>query len=176
MNIRGVRAQQIGFGLVLLGALWLAVQLLNWNVGWLVWPFFILLPGVACLLIAALGSASLSGFFIPGGAITAVGGILFVQNLTGRFESWAYAWALIPAAVGVGLSLQGQRLGDEAAVRRGRWLAGVFGLVFVVALGFFEGLIFGDGAGTWFFRFALPLALIAVGVGLLLRRSGPGSR
>ena len=36
-----------------------------------------------------------------------IGLLLFYQNTFNHFESWAYAWALIPFAVGIGLVING---------------------------------------------------------------------
>lgn len=170
------RTQRLGLALLVVGVLLLFVRLFSWDVGWLLWPLFILVPGVLSLLAAAFGGPSLASLFIPGSVVTTVGTILFLQNATDHFESWAYAWALLPAAVGVGLMLYGRRSGKLEVVARGRRLAGIFAAVFPVAAVFFEGFIFNDLTDTWFFRTGLPLLLIAAGVFLLLRRTDARSR
>lgn len=159
--------QRVGFALVTVGVLLLIMQF--WSISWL-WPMFILVPGVAFLVAAALGGASVSALFVPGSVLTTLGVIFFAQNTTDYFESWAYVWALLPAAVGVGLLLYGRRSGNPELVRTGRRLAGVFALVFLVAAIFFEGFIFNNVMNTWFFRTGLPLLAIAAGAFLLLRR------
>ena len=79
---------------------------------------------------------------IGGTVVTTVGLVLLYQDQTGRWESWAYAWALVgPAASGLGLLLWGMRSGDARRVRNGTWaLLGGLGL-FVVGFLFFEGVI-----------------------------------
>ncbi len=159
--------QRVGFALVTVGVLLLIMQF--WSISWL-WPLFILVPGVAFLIAAALGGASVAALFVPGSVLTTLGVIFFFQNTTSYFESWAYVWALMPAAVGVGLLLYGRRSGNPELVSTGRRLAGIFALGFLVAAIFFEGFIFNNVMNTWFFRTGLPLLAIATGAFLLLRR------
>ena len=40
---------------------------------------------------------------VPASIVTGIGGLLYWQNATGRWESWSYAWALIVASVGVSI-------------------------------------------------------------------------
>lgn len=96
----------LAIGLIGLGILFLVGQLLGISlIGWL-WPFFVITPGVLFFVVMALGGKDASGFAIPGSIITTVGLILFYQNLTGHWASWAYAWALIfPTAVGAGMMI-----------------------------------------------------------------------
>ena len=138
MRTLETRNQRIGVVLVGVGVLLLIVRF-SWNLGWL-WPLLILIPGVALLVAAALGGASVSALFVPGSVVTTLGVIFFFQNATDYFESWAYVWALLPAAVGVGLLMYGQRSGNLELVSIGRRLAGIFALVFLVAAVFLRGL------------------------------------
>lgn len=169
MNLPANLNQRLGAALVAVGLALLLFRLFGWAFGW---PLFIVLPGAALLAAAALGGRSASTLFIPGGVVTTVGLILLAQNATDRFESWAYAWALIPASVGAGVMLYGRRTGNPERVRQGRRQAGAFAAVFVVAAVFFEAFIFGELFSTRFFRTALPLLLIGGGAFLLLRERG----
>jgi len=54
----------------------------------------------------------LSALFIPGSILLTLGLIFFYNTLTNDWESWAYAWTLIPGGVGLGLAL---------AARFGEW-------------------------------------------------------
>ena len=166
------RSQRLGIGLIVVGAVLLLGSLFGWNLGLSLWPLFIFVPGVLLLLAATFTASAL---FIPGGVLTALGLIFFVQELTDHYESWAYAWALLPAAVGVGLTLHGQRSQNAELTNFGRRMAGIAATVFVVGAVFFEGFIFGDFTDTWLFRTGLPLVLIAAGAFLLLRQ-GDSSR
>jgi hypothetical protein len=169
MNLLDNHNQRFGLALVGLGLLILFFRFFSWVIGW---PLFILIPGVALLSVAAFGGRAASALFIPGSILTTLGSIFFVQNATDYFESWAYVWTLIPASVGVGLMLLGERSGNPQLVGQGRRLAGIFAAIFVVALIFFEAFIFGDLLGTWLFRTALPLILIAAGAFLLFQERG----
>lgn len=164
------RNERLGLVLVLGGGVLLLGQLFGWQFGEILWPFFILVPGLLLLSAAFLGGKSLAPLFIPGSVITTLGLIFLVQNATDHFESWAYAWALMPAATGVGLFLQGRRLGRLELAAQGRRMAAIGGAAFVLGAIFFEGFIFGDFRNTWLFRIGLPLALVAAGTFLLLRR------
>lgn len=166
------RNQRLGVGLIVVGAVFLLGSLFGWNFGPSLWPLSILLPGVLLLLAATF---TVSALFIPGGVLTTLGLIFFVQELTDHYGSWAYAWALLPAAVGVGLFLHGWRSGNTELAGQGRHTASLAATVFVVGAVFFEGFIFGDFTDTWLFRTGLPLLLIAAGAFLLLRQRD-GSR
>jgi hypothetical protein len=139
------------------------------------WPFFVIAAGVAVLLIG-LVIANEQGMVIGGTIATTVGLVLLYQNNTGRWESWAYAWALVgPAASGLGLALWGVRSGNGTDVRNGLW--GVLGglAIFAVAFLFFEGVIGIGGNRFDLPEWLLPAAIIAIGVvvlgrGLLERR------
>jgi len=56
----------------------------------------------------------------PACIVAGIGGILYYQNATGNWESWAYMWTLIPGFVGVGSLLAGV-LGEDfkSSVRHG---------------------------------------------------------
>ncbi len=110
------------------------------------------------------------GMVIGGTVVTTVGLVLLYQDQTGRWESWAYAWALVgPAASGLGLALWGLRSGNGADVRNGTW--GLLGglAIFGVAFLFFEGVIGIGGDRLALPEWLLPAAVIAIGVVVLLR-------
>lgn len=90
-----------------------------------------------------------------------------MQNLTGRFESWAYAWGLILVSVGVGQYLRGQWAGEEAMRRSGLRFAALGLLLFLLFGIFFELFIFNQSPllRNWW-----PLILIGIGAFLLLRQ------
>lgn len=44
---------------------------------------------------------------VPACIVGGIGGLLLWQNATGEWQSWAYAWTLIPGFVGVGTLLSG---------------------------------------------------------------------
>lgn len=152
--------------LVTLGALFLAQELFSFDPGRYGWPFFIIGPGLLLFVGMLLGGRGAGGFAVPGSIVTTVGSILFVQNLTGRFETWAYSWALIVAAVGVGMQISGAWDGNAKEMREGRGTMFV-GLALFVGFGaWFELFIFrGSAISTYVF----PAALIVGGLALLAR-------
>ena len=104
-----------------------------------------------------------------------MGLLLFYQNITGHFESWSYAWALIPAAVGVGLMIQGAYTGNGELARNGRRLAMIGGLLFLGFAAFFEGM-FRFGQFWMVGQLLWPLLLIGLGLFILLGRIRPSRR
>lgn len=168
----------VGLVLVLVGAILFAGQLWNVGIDDIGWPFFVIVTGVAILVIG-LVVAGEQGLVIGGTIVTTVGLVLLYQNNTGRWESWAYAWALVgPAASGLGLALWGARTGNAGDIRNGTW--GVLGglAFFVVGFLFFEGVIGIGGDRLSLPEWLLPVAVIAIGVvvlgrGLLDRRETP---
>jgi hypothetical protein len=132
------------------------------------WPLFILVPGFAFLVPALTGGKNSAGLIFPGLIVTGTGAILLYQNMTGHWESWAYAWTLYPLLVGMGLIFVGQRTNNDQnrTVGRGMVTWSLVGLVVMGAL--FEGLIF-RGAGNGITDWILPIALIGLGAFMLFR-------
>jgi hypothetical protein len=99
----------VGLILILIGAWFLAIQVFpNLRVWFNIsfsWPLIIIGVGVLLLLIGLL--AGEPGMAVPACIVGGIGGLLYYQNLTGRWESWAYAWTLIPGFAGVGVILSG---------------------------------------------------------------------
>lgn len=148
----------IGIGLLTLGLM--AVMGLD-----LLWPvIFILLPGLVMLWFAVaggkIGAAAMS---IPGMIVTGTGALMFVQNLTGYWESWAYAWTLYGAFLGFAFALMGSRLEERTLVAVGRWFVYASLAAFAAFGMFFELLIF-SGTGP-----LGPVLLMAAGLYLLTR-------
>ncbi len=69
------------------------------------WPMWVVIAGGVILLIGLLVGAP--GMAVPACIVAGIGGILYYQNATGDWESWAYVWSLIPGFVGVGTILAG---------------------------------------------------------------------
>ncbi|MBA2668020.1 MAG: hypothetical protein H0U69_13410 [Trueperaceae bacterium] len=161
----------VGILLIILGAIFLFGRFVN--LGAVLWPFFVIAPGVALLVWAFLGGRSAAGLAVPGSIVTTVGLILMVMNATNTFEAWSYAWALVVASVGVGTFLYGSLVTDAKRQRDGLRTAAA-GLVMFAAFGiFFQFLVFGDRWGTWVGQWLLPLLLIGGGVYMLYRQQRP---
>ena len=101
-----------------LGALLLAGQLAGIGIDDIGWPIWVIGVGVVIFVIGLL-VAKEQGMVIGGTIVTTVGLVLLYQDQTDRWESWAYAWALVgPAASGLGLALWGLRSGAAATSQR----------------------------------------------------------
>ena len=168
------RARQpsvLGLILVLAGIALLLAQLVHIDLGHYGWPLFVIVPGVALLIIPATSRGFVGeGSAILGSILTITGLILLYQNATDHFESWAYAWALVfPSAVGIGMIIYGTSAGRPGNVRAGSRLLGIGLVLFLLGAAFFEGVIgiggyqFGRSAGA-----IAGAAIIAVGVIVLL--------
>jgi hypothetical protein len=165
----GISTIAMGLVLVLVGAVLFAGQVAGIGIEDVGWPFFVIAAGVAVLLIGLI-VANERGMVIGGTIATTVGLVLFYQDQTGRWESWAYAWALVgPAASGLGLALWGLRSGSGSDVRNGTW--GLLGGLAIFAVGFlfFEGVIGIGGARLALPAWLLPVAVIGIGMLVLLR-------
>ena len=81
----GSRNQVLGIILVALGVLFFIGQFVDF--GSVAWPFFVIAPGLGLLVWALLGGRSAAALAVPGSVVTAIGLILFIQNLFDRFES-----------------------------------------------------------------------------------------
>mgnify|MGYP001102408668 CR=1 FL=1 len=168
-NLRRLAPIVVGLGLIALGALFLLGSIFRIDVWSFLWPFFIIVPGLLFFVgMVAMGRSG-APLAVPGSIVTMVGLLLLYQSLTGHWESWAYAWALIfPTAVGIGLAIAGL-WGDEPKTTRVGTVMATIGLgVFVFFAFFFELLlnISGFRSGP-FGRIMFPLLLIAAGLGLI---------
>ena len=110
-------------------------------------------------MIGAIAQAP--GMIVPACIVGGIGCLLYWQNATNNWESWAYAWTLIPGFAGVGTLLLGLITGDGRTARSGLWLILISLVLFAVFASFLGGL-------NYFGRY-WPLLLIALGVLLLVR-------
>jgi hypothetical protein len=133
------------------------------------WPFFIIGFGALFFIGMVSGGKSAAGLAIPGSIITGIGLMLFVQNLTGHWESWAYSWAFIPIFVGAGIYIMGMWSGDAGQRANGLGVMRIGAILFLIFGVFFEGLIFRSFGLS---KFILPTVLILAGLYLVVRRSG----
>ncbi|HET9590525.1 MAG TPA: hypothetical protein VFO91_17190 [Anaerolineales bacterium] len=163
----------LGILLILFGG-WLVVTrqvpaVQDWLENNFTWPMWTIGAGLLILLIGLITGAP--GMAVPASIVAGIGGILFYQNQTGDFASWAYMWTLIPGFVGIGVILAGL-LGEDtrANIGRGLNLVAISIIMFLVFGTFFGGLaILGD--------YGAAILLILLGLYVLLRgfvRSGTG--
>ena len=158
----------LGALLIVAGFAYLLARFAQFDVGQYGWPLFVILPGVALMLIAVL-TRSAVGLAVPGAIVTVVGLILAVQNAFGLWAAWSYAWALVfPGAIGLGTAIMGAVRHDSRqvdtgirAVLTGIAMFAIFGL-------FFEGILHVSGVTVGStIGIALPVAVIAIGLALL---------
>jgi len=166
---RNTRA--LGLLLLAVGAWILVARFIHIDVEAWLWPFWVIVPGG---LIMALGFRDMhhsnEGLVTFGSIVAVTGIILFVQNITGQWQSWAYAWALLfPGSIGLGQYLWGKRAGDVAEVHKGeKTMQAAF--VLFVAFGLFFEVVLGIGGfhlGTAG-RIVVPVLLIAGGAALYI--------
>jgi hypothetical protein len=148
--------------MILIGVLFLAGQLVPGLWGWVgprSWPLIVVGVGILLLVIGVLTRAP--GMIVPACIVGGIGTLLFWQNATGNWESWSYAWALIPGFVGIGVALLGLITADGRTVAGGLWLMVISAVLFAIFASFLGGLNF---LGSYW-----PLLLIGLGVLLLIR-------
>jgi hypothetical protein len=153
----------VGFGivLILLGLLFLVGQfapgLWSW-VGGFGWPLIVIAVGLGLVLIGLL--VGVPGLAVPGCVVGGIGLLLNWQNNTGHWESWAYAWALIPGFVGLGTLIMGLYDRRRDQLSGGLWLIVISAILYGVFASFL-------GGANLFGRY-WPVLIIALGVVLLL--------
>jgi hypothetical protein len=159
----------LGVALLIIGGLLFAGQLLGIGVDDVGWPAIVIGIGVV-ILVLGLSVNREEGMVIGGTVVTTVGLVLLFQDQTGRWETWAYAWALVgPAASGLGMLLWGIRTADAGEIRNGTWTL-LTGLgLFVVGFLFFEGVIGIGGEPLGLPEWLLPAVVIGIGVVVLAR-------
>lgn len=164
MDTRSRSNLAAGLVLILVGAAFLIARLNPSWFDWLDpgrnWPVFVIGVGVLLFLIGLL--TGVPAMAVPASIVGGIGGLLYWQNATGNWESWAWAWALIPGFVGIGLILSGIVGGRfQQGLREG----GGAILVSLVLVAIFGSLLGADDFATpvW------PIVLIAAGVIFLLQ-------
>ena len=159
----------LGVALLIIGGLLFAGQLLGIGVDDVGWPAIVIGIGVVILVLGLFVNRE-QGMVIGGTVVTTVGIVLLYQDQTGRWETWAYAWALVgPAASGLGMLLWGVRSSNADEIRNGTW-ALLTGLgIFVVGFLFFEGVIGISGEPLGLPEWLLPVVVIGIGVVILAR-------
>lgn len=119
------------------------------------WPVIVMLVGAGLLVLGLLtGTPEMA---VPAFIVAGIGGILYYQNMTGNWGSWAYLWTLIPGFSGLGI-LAAWLLGDrkKQSVRSALDTIGTSLVLFVVFGAFFGA--FRDLGPYW------PVLLIVAGL------------
>ncbi|MEX1143582.1 MAG: hypothetical protein WEC16_01985 [Anaerolineales bacterium] len=153
----------VAFGLLALLSQW--VQDLDfWGT---FWPFIIIAFGAMFFVIMLSAGKQAAALAIPGSIFAGIGIMMFIQNLTGYWQSWSYGWTVILMSVGIGIYLMGAWSGETRQREAGKRVFGI-GLVMFIVFGAFFEMIFND---TPFAQLVFPIALIVLGGYLIVSRS-----
>lgn len=132
------------------------------------WPFIVISFGLMFFIGMFLGGKSTAGLAIPGAIISVIGLQMFLQNLTGYWETWSYSWTVILFSVGLGIFIMGAYNGNPQTRSSGVKVMRIGAILFVIFGAFFELIFAAGGLRQLFF----PAALIVLGLYLILSRSG----
>lgn len=149
----------IFLGIVLLLGQWMP-GLRAWLGDVFDWPFIVVGVGLFLLVMGLLTRTP--AMAVPACIVGGIGLLLFWQNATGNWDSWTYAWTLIPGFVGVGILLAGFLGGDtRESSSAGLWLITISLILYAV---------FGSFLGGWgqLWRY-WPAVLILLGLSILVR-------
>jgi len=154
----------LGIFLLALGAWFLAKQLYPELFTWvdipITWAWFVIGTGIFLFVLGLLLGAP--GMAVPATIVGGIGVLLYWQDMTGNWESWSYAWTLIPGFVGLGIILAGLLEGNFRSSLYGGGTLIVISLVLFVIFSSLMG-------GPYFFGPYWPVLLILLGLWMLLR-------
>jgi len=147
---------------IILAVVLIAVGVMSLLGANLLWPFFIIVPGIILLGMATMGRSAAAVFSIPGMMIAGTGLLLFVQNLTDYWASWSYAWTLYGVFLGLGFMLMARMIDAPSLGDVGRGFVR-FSMIAFLGFSFLMEIVFnvGGGPGLW------HIALLAIGAYLL---------
>ena len=152
-----------GLFIILIGAAFLAAQIFPDSFAFIDlkdnWPLLVIGVGGFLLLMGLLTSTP--ALAIPASVVGGIGGILYWQNATGRWDSWAYIWTLIPGIVGVGVIVSGLLAGKTREALQDGSRAILVSLIMFAIFGSFLG-------GGHFSGLLWPIILIGAGLMILL--------
>jgi hypothetical protein len=150
--------------LILAGVVILALQFVPGWQEWVSaergWPLIVVGAGAALFVIGL--AADIPALGVPACIVGGIGGLLYWQNATGHWETWAYAWALIPGFVGIGVILAALLEGKWRDLGGGAWLIFISLVLYAVFASFLGGV---SVLGPYW-----PALLIVLGIALLVRR------
>lgn len=137
------RRSTLGVGVLLIavGLLFLVGQLAPGWFGWVgsvTWPLIVVGVGVFLMLLGLVTGNP--GMAVPACIVGGIGLLLYWQNATGNWASWAYAWTLIPGFAGVGVIIEGLFSGRFGkALLGGGWTILVSLVMFAIFASFLGG-------------------------------------
>jgi hypothetical protein len=125
----------------------------------LTWPLILVGVGLFLLVFGIFTGAP--GMSIPAAIVGGLGVLFYWQDTTGNWESWAYAWTLIPGFVGVGVLLEGLLSGKfRQAWGGGMTLIVISAVMFIIFGSFLGGPL---SLGVYW-----PVLLILLGLWILV--------
>ena len=131
----------LGLMLVLTGGLFLADQILGTGLMVDFWPLLILVFGFTFFVGMLVAGKRGAGLAIPGALLVTLGILLFIQNWFYLWITWAYAWALLISATGVGMLIMNCYFKGEGLQRAAGLIIGIglalfvfFGVLFEIIL------------------------------------------
>lgn len=160
------------YGVIGIGVVLLASQIFSFDMIDLLWPGFVLAPGLLLLWPAYNAtpehSSRLNFLAVPGALFLTIGALLFVMNLSDHFEAWAYSWPLLFASVAWALMYIRRFEPSHKVHTSGYKFMRFMVLLSMGLVVFFEVIVFGSVNPL------LPLGVIAFGAYLLVkeRRNG----
>ncbi|HEY7737774.1 MAG TPA: hypothetical protein VIC63_01895 [Candidatus Limnocylindria bacterium] len=157
----------LGGILILIGLSAIAVRYLDVFQGDAVWPLFIIGPGLL-ILVFGLFLPNI-GMIIGGCVVATIGLILAWQNQTGLYATWAWIWAFIPIASGIGSLLGWLRTGDREQRDSGLNQVAIGAGLLAVFYLFFEQFIGLSGGQLAVAEWVMPVVLVALGILILVR-------
>lgn len=135
------------------------------------WPFIIISFGGLFFVGMLAGGKSMAGLAIPGAIISGLGLMMFIQNLTGYWQSWAYSWTIILVLVGLGIFIMGLYTEDLYRRQAGLRVMKIGAILFIIFGGFFE-LVLNAFRPYGVQQYIFPVLLVALGIYLVVVRSG----
>lgn len=163
MNQRTRSSIVSGAVLIVIGVALLVLRAVPSLFTYLSWPWIVVGVGALFMLLALVTVTP--GLAVPACIIGGIGLILLWQNSTGRWETWSYAWTLIPGFVGVGILVAGLlEARPLKALLDALWPILVSAVLFVLFASFL-------GEPRWGFGFwpVFGIALIAIGALIILQ-------
>jgi hypothetical protein len=152
-----------------LGVLLLTSNLFGFHLIDILWPAFVVVPGLLLLTPAYNSTPERQSRFaflaVPGALFLTIGLLLFAMNLANEhFEAWAYSWTLLVAAVPAALMYIKRFEPEHRIHTSGRKLVRMMTLAFMGLAVFFEIVVFEN------FNPLLPLVMIVYGIYLLRKQ------
>jgi len=135
------------------------------------WPFIIIGFGGLFFVGMLAGGKSMAGLAIPGSIISGLGLMMFIQNLTGYWQSWAYSWTIILVLVGLGIFIMGLYTEDLQRRQAGLRVMKIGAILFIIFGGFFE-LVLNAFRPYGIQQYIFPVLLVVLGIYLVVVRSG----